>query len=153
MPLKCYNKHKEIPSTKIKKFTFLNADAGAISAPFSVLSKNMGHDEAFIRNPGEKDRYVELSKFVSCILNGKPNASQHFFLTQWGLQHVSVLLARSYGLNIRGVDQPPEVIGVVAAVQAKAEPDSCYAHHCGDADGGGVTRVASFQLHPSLKVV
>lgn len=32
--------------------TFLKAVAGAISAPFKVLNRNMGHEEAFIRNPG-----------------------------------------------------------------------------------------------------
>lgn len=31
--------------------TFLKADTGAISAPFKVRSRNMGQDEAFIRNP------------------------------------------------------------------------------------------------------
>lgn len=31
--------------------TFLKAVVGAISAPFKVLSRNMGHEDAFIRNP------------------------------------------------------------------------------------------------------
>lgn len=31
--------------------TFLKADTGAISAPFKVRSRNMGQEEAFIRNP------------------------------------------------------------------------------------------------------
>ena len=31
--------------------TSLNAEAGASLALFSVRSKNIGHDEAFIRNP------------------------------------------------------------------------------------------------------
>lgn len=34
--------------------TFLKAVAGAISAPFKVLSRNIGHEEAFIRNPSRK---------------------------------------------------------------------------------------------------
>lgn len=34
--------------------TFLKAAAGAISAPFNVLNRNMGHEEAFMRNPGER---------------------------------------------------------------------------------------------------
>lgn len=35
--------------------TFLKAVAGAISAPFKVLNRNMGHEEAFIRNPGGRN--------------------------------------------------------------------------------------------------
>lgn len=31
--------------------TFLKAVAGAISAPFKVLKRNIGHEEAFIRKP------------------------------------------------------------------------------------------------------
>lgn len=31
--------------------TFLKAVAGAISAPFRVLNRNIGQEEAFIRNP------------------------------------------------------------------------------------------------------
>lgn len=34
--------------------TFLKAVAGAISAPFKVLRRNIGHEEAFIRNPSRK---------------------------------------------------------------------------------------------------
>lgn len=36
----------------LKLNTFLKAVAGAISAPFKVLNRNMGHEDAFIRNPG-----------------------------------------------------------------------------------------------------
>lgn len=41
----------------------------------------------------------------------------HVFLTQRWLQHVSVPLAGSYWLDVRRVDQSPEVVCVVAAVQ------------------------------------
>lgn len=36
--------------------TFLNAEAGAISAPLSVLNRNMGQDDAFIRKPKRKQK-------------------------------------------------------------------------------------------------
>lgn len=39
--------------------TFLKAVPGAISAPFKVLNRNIGHEEAFIRNPG-KDNFRQV---------------------------------------------------------------------------------------------
>ena len=39
-------------------FTFLKAATGAISAPFRVLKRNMGQEEAFILNPAEKDEWI-----------------------------------------------------------------------------------------------
>ncbi len=73
--------------------------------------------------------------------------------TQRRLQHVSVLLAGSDWLDVGGVDQSPEVVGAVAAVQTEAEPHAHQAHHRGDAGGGGVTRVPGLQLHSHLEVV
>ncbi len=42
---------KSILSRRRRSSTFLNAVAGAISAPLRVLRRNMGHEEAFILNP------------------------------------------------------------------------------------------------------
>lgn len=90
---------------------------------------------------------------VLCQYESVPLKGPRCFCTQRRLQHVSVLLAGSYWLDVQGVHQSPEVVGVVAAVEAQAEPDARHAHHRGDADGGGVPRVASLQLHPSFKVI
>lgn len=43
------------------------------------------------------------------------------FRTQWWLQHVSILLTGANRLNIRGVDQSPEVVAVVTSIQTKTQ--------------------------------
>lgn len=40
--------------------------------------------------------------------------------TERRLQHVSVPLTGSYWLDVQRVDQPPEIVGVVAAIQTQA---------------------------------
>lgn len=65
-------------------------------------------------------------------------------LTQGRLQHPSVLLTVAYGLDFSRVHQPPEVVLVIAAVEAQAEPRACQPHHGGDAGGGGVPGVLGF---------
>ena len=74
-------------------------------------------------------------------------------VTQRRLQHVSLLLAGPYGLDVGGVHQAPKVVGVVAAVQTQAQPHTGNAHHRSDADGGGVAWVTGLQLHAHLEVV
>lgn len=41
-------------------------------------------------------------------------------LTQRGLQHVSIPLTGSNGLDVQRVHQPPEVVGVITAVETQA---------------------------------
>lgn len=65
-------------------------------------------------------------------------------LTQWRLQHPSILLTVSYGLDFSRVHQPPEVILVITAIEAQAEACACQTHHCGNASGGGVPGVLGF---------
>ena len=50
-------------------------------------------------------------------------ATSPHFLTQRWLQHVAVLFTGADRLDIRRVDQPPEVIAVVASVQAETQAD------------------------------
>jgi len=74
-------------------------------------------------------------------------------LTEWRLQHASVLLTVAYWLDLRGVHEAPEVVLVVRPVQAQPQPRARQAHHCGDAGGRGVPWVQGFQLHPCLELV
>lgn len=58
--------------------TFLKAVPGAISAPFKVLNRNMGHEEAFMRNP-EKDHFRHVKQKQ---VQGKIFASNPKFFVQ-----------------------------------------------------------------------
>lgn len=89
--------------------------------------------------------HFEEETFLDCTIQ--------LVLTQWGLQHVSIPLAGSNGLDVRGVHQPPEVVGVVAAVQTQAETSAHHAHDGGDAHRVGVARVPRLQFHPCLEVI
>lgn len=111
-----------------------------------------------------KSAAIFVHLFVQLILNINAALDDLFFQdqlwrgsditrTQRRLQHVSVLLAGSDWLDVGGVDQSPEVVGAVAAIQTEAEPRAHQAHHRGDAGGGGVTRVPGLQLHSHLEVV
>lgn len=55
-------------------------------------------------------------------------------LTQRRLQHISILLTGADRLDVRGVDQSPEVIAVITAVQTEAQTDPGNTHHCGNAN-------------------
>lgn len=61
--------------------TFLKAVAGAISAPFKVLKRNMGHEEAFIRNPRRENLITDKRTMRKVILEHKYSAlAQHGLL-------------------------------------------------------------------------
>lgn len=47
--------------------TFLKAEAGAISAPLSVLRRNIGHDEAFILKPKHTVRFIQSQSQAGSI--------------------------------------------------------------------------------------
>lgn len=74
-------------------------------------------------------------------------------LTQWRLQHVSIPLAGSNGLNVRRVHQPPEVVSVVAAVETQAQTSAHHAHDGGNAHRVGIARVTRLQFHSCLEVI
>ena len=74
-------------------------------------------------------------------------------LTQRRLQHAAVLLTVADGVDLRGVRQAPEVVLVVGAVEAEAEPRPRQPHHRGDAGGGGVAGVQGLQLHARLELI
>lgn len=74
-------------------------------------------------------------------------------LTQWRLQHPSVLLTVSYGLDFSRVHQPPEVILVITAIEAQAQARARQTHHRGDARGRGVPGVLGFQFHTDLEFI
>lgn len=74
-------------------------------------------------------------------------------LTQWRLQHASILLTVANGLDLSRVHQPPEVVLVVAAVEAQAQAGARQPHHGGDAGGRGVPGVLGLQLHTDLELV
>lgn len=74
-------------------------------------------------------------------------------LTQRWLQHVSVPLTRPDRLDVGRVDQPPEVVGVVAAVQAQTQANTHHAHHRCDADGVGVAWVPCLEFHTCFEFV
>lgn len=87
------------------------------------------------------------------MLNKEVYVASSGSLTQRGLQHVSVFLTGSDGLDIRGVHQPPEVVAVVAPVQSQTQTDSGQAHHSGDAHGSGISWVVGLQFHSHLEVI
>lgn len=74
-------------------------------------------------------------------------------LTQRWLQHVSVPLTGPNGLDVGRVDQSPEVVGVVAAVQTQAQANTHHAHHRRNADRVGVTGVAGFKFHTRFEFI
>lgn len=55
--------------------TFLKAATGAISAPFKVLRRNMGQEEAFIRNPkeGGEERGFISKELLSLLIKRRQN--------------------------------------------------------------------------------
>lgn len=57
--------------------TFLKAVAGAISAPFKVLNRNIGHEEAFIRNPSRENLITDKRTMRKVILEHKYAALMH----------------------------------------------------------------------------
>lgn len=82
----------------------------------------MGQEEAFIRNPlGEKKnlRHERLQEAHVLGLVMRRSVG----LTQRRLQHISVLFTGADRLDVGRVHQPPEVVAVVAAVQAETETD------------------------------
>lgn len=74
-------------------------------------------------------------------------------LTQRWLQHVSVPLTGPDRLDVGRVDQSPEVVGVVAAVQTQAQANTHHAHHRRNADRVGVAGVACFKLHTCFEFI
>lgn len=80
------------------------------------------------------------------------NVSARSF-TKRGLQHPAALLTVANGLDLGRVHQAPEVVLVVGAVQAQAEPRPRQAHHRGDAGGRGVARVLSLQFHAGFELI
>lgn len=57
--------------------TFLNAEAGAISAPLNVLNRNMGQEDAFIRKPKKKINYNYKSLSLLRGIDTKYEAKLH----------------------------------------------------------------------------
>lgn len=51
---------------------FLNAGAGAISAPLNVLNRNTGQDEAFIRKPERKRNSITNYREMSYSYKSPP---------------------------------------------------------------------------------
>lgn len=74
-------------------------------------------------------------------------------LTQRWLQHVSVPLTGPDRLDVGRVDQPPEVVGVVATVQTQAQANTHHAHHRRNADRVGVAGVAGFKFHTCFEFI
>ena len=74
-------------------------------------------------------------------------------LTQRRLQQAPGVLTVADGMQVSGVHKPPEVVLIIAAVQAQSQPRTLEVDDGRNARRRQVTRVRRFQLHPSLELV
>ena len=118
----------------------------ATYANYLIYSRTPSTDNSFTKQSKrtfQRQIHRPVDHYSDC--SPSPPLSPHP-LTERGLQQARVPLAVAYRVQVGGVDQPPEVILVVAAVQPQSQPRPLHADDGRDARRRQVTRVGRLQL-------